>query len=79
MTVTESLMKIFVVDDDPAARMLAKSEIVDLQADVREFADGESCLAAIAEAPDILVLDIEMPGTDGIAVCRAIRCHADRL
>ena len=73
MTVTESLMKIFVVDDDPAARLLAKSEIVDLQADVREFADGESCLAAIAEAPDILVLDVEMPGADGIAVCRAIR------
>ena len=41
---------------------------------VRHVADGAAALAAIAERrPDVLVLDIMMPKTDGITVCRTIR------
>ena len=41
---------------------------------VRHVADGAAALAAIAERrPDVLVLDIMMPKTDGIIVCRTIR------
>ncbi len=66
-------MRIFVVDDDPSARMIARFQIEPLAIEVREFADGASCLGALNDAPDIVILDVEMPGIDGIAVCRAIR------
>ena len=77
MAMTEQTMKVFVVDDDPSARMIAQFQIEHLDVDVREFADGASCLAALGEAPDIVILDVEMPGMDGIAVCRAIRAEGN--
>jgi CheY-like chemotaxis protein len=66
-------MKIFLVDDDPSARLIATFELERFAADLREFSDGETCVAALDADPDVVVLDIEMPGMDGIAVCRAIR------
>lgn len=71
----EQNMKVFVVDDDPAARMINTHQLQASGVEIREFADGDSCLAAIGagDAPDIIVLDVEMPGTDGIAVCRTLR------
>src|SRR5437588_7489060 len=42
--------------------------------DVRAAADGGAALAAIERsAPDALVLDLAMPGLDGLAVCRRLR------
>ncbi|MFA6312699.1 MAG: response regulator [Sterolibacterium sp.] len=70
---TEPAPKIFIVDDDPSARMVATFQMEGSDARIREFGDGDSCLAALDEGPDIVILDIEMPGTDGIAVCRGIR------
>ena len=70
---TEHALKIFVVDDDPSARLIASFPLEKLGARVREFADGKTCLDALDDTPDIIVLDIEMPDIDGIAVCRGIR------
>lgn len=66
-------MKIFVVDDDPMARMIAVDLLSELQFEAREFADGAALLAALDEMPDLILLDIEMPGMDGIAACQAFR------
>lgn len=74
---SEQAMKVFVVDDDPTARMIAKFQMEELDVAVSEFAEGASCLAALGEAPDIIVLDVEMPGMDGIAVCKAIRAEGN--
>ena len=66
-------MKIFVVDDDPAARMIAADQLNQPAYEVLELDSGEALLAAMQEAPDLVLLDIEMPGIDGIAACRALR------
>ena len=78
MTDTRTL-RVLVVDDEPLAverlqLLLARSEGVTL---VGTAADGEAALR-IAEAvkPDLLLLDIAMPGMDGIEVARALAASA---
>ncbi len=66
-------MKIFVVDDEPIARMIVLDQLNDPHYAVREFSDGASLLAAMEDQPDLILLDIEMPGMNGIAACRALR------
>ena len=65
---------ILVVDDDaPIRRMLARTLAAEGH-DVSSAADGGSALAAVERAvPDLLVLDVAMPGLDGFAVCRRLR------
>lgn len=69
---------ILVVDDEePLARVVASY----LQAegfDVRLAFDGLDAVAAAREArPDLIVLDLMLPGIDGIEVCRQVRTFSD--
>lgn len=77
MNSPEQPFHIFIVDDDATARMVAMAACDAPSCAVREFPDAASLLAALedfdAVAPDLILLDIEMPGTDGIAACRALR------
>ncbi len=72
-----SQRRVLVVDDDPT---IADSVAVRLRAegfDVQTAADGPSAVAASRTGhPDLVVLDIMMPGFDGLEVCR--RIQADR-
>ena len=66
--------RILVVDDDaPVRRMLART----LEAEGHEVTavgDGGQALAEVARStPDAVVLDVAMPGMDGLAVCRRLR------
>lgn len=70
---TEPSFKIFVVDDDAVARMIAIDCLGDPLYQIEEFDNGEACLAAQDQEPDLVLLDINMPGMDGIAVCRELR------
>ncbi|MGZ4359910.1 MAG: response regulator transcription factor [Gaiellaceae bacterium] len=65
---------ILVVDDDaPIRRMLGRTLEAEGYA-VRLAADGGSALAEVERwAPDLIVLDVAMPGLDGLAVCRRLR------
>ena len=65
---------ILVVDDDaPIRRMLERTLTADGY-EVALAADGGEALASIERsAPDMLVLDVTMPGLDGLDVCRRIR------
>ena len=63
-----------VVDDDaPIRRMLVRTLTAE-GFEAKAAADGGAALAAIEEsAPDVLVLDVSMPGLDGLDVCRRVR------
>lgn len=69
---------VLVVDDDPHIRDLLTFALQKAGLATREAADGEAALAEIAaHAPDLVVLDINMPRMDGIEVCRRIRAQGD--
>jgi two-component system response regulator MprA len=65
---------ILVVDDDaPIRRMLGRT-LDSAGYDVAFAVDGGDALASLERSvPDLLVLDVAMPGVDGIAVCRRVR------
>ncbi len=68
------MARVLVVDDDETVREVVVSYLRAAEHDVREAADGESALAAMREqAADLVVLDLMMPGMDGLEVCRRLR------
>jgi len=64
-----------VADDDPAVRLLCEQSLErTAEFEVASFANGAALLDELAERrPDIVLLDVEMPGIDGYETCRAIR------
>jgi putative two-component system response regulator len=65
---------VLVVDDGSADRQLAQAYLAGLDCDVRLAPDGASALQQIqAEPPDLVLLDVQMPGMDGYEVCRRIK------
>jgi DNA-binding response OmpR family regulator len=67
-------MKVLVADDDPDLLDLVAYALSQTGYLVVKAADGNAALTAFeAEAPDLLVLDINMPGQTGFEVCAAIR------
>jgi len=68
-----------VVDDDPSVRE-ALALLLDLNGfDVATAIDGREAMRALtAEPPDAVILDVLMPGLDGLEVCRRMRAVGDR-
>jgi two-component system response regulator len=74
---------IFIVDDSPIDIELTTIalQVTGRQLNVRSATDGKSALAMLRngdELPALILLDIKMPGMDGVEVLREIRAH-DRL
>lgn len=68
---------IFVVDDQPAFRAALEKVLSRMQHRVRCFQSGEELLAAVEhDPPDLILLDLKMPGMDGIQVLEALRSKA---
>lgn len=72
------MLKILVVDDELKIARLVRDYLIEAGFDVATASDGPG---AIAEArslkPDLIVLDIGLPGLDGLDVTRAIRKYSD--
>src|ERR1700757_310609 len=70
--------RIIVVDDQPKIRRFMRTTLVAEGYEVDEAKTGEEALESIRELrPDLVVLDMNMPGMGGLAACRAIRRDSD--
>jgi two-component system response regulator MprA len=72
-------MRLLVVDDDPSVRE-ALALVLDLNGfEVTTAGDGREAIRTLSVAPpDAVILDVLMPGLDGLEVCRRIRATGDR-
>jgi DNA-binding response OmpR family regulator len=69
-----------VVDDDPTVGDVVAAYLERAGFEVRRAADGATALAlASAEPPDVVVLDLMLPGIDGLEVCRRLRRDHPRV
>ena len=67
-------MRLLLVDDDPRLRNLLSATLDGFDLELEEAASADEADAAIARRlPDVVVLDIAMPGTDGLELCRRLK------
>jgi diguanylate cyclase (GGDEF)-like protein len=73
-TSTTKVNRILVIDDNPDTAQVTRDWFRDKPFDILEAPDGERGLAmAAADPPDVILLDLTMPGIDGIAVARQLK------
>lgn len=68
--------KVLVVDDEENIRMLVKFNLEKAGYEVLEASDGNKAIeTAVNSTPDIVILDLMLPGIDGLEVCRNLKRH----
>jgi two-component system cell cycle response regulator DivK len=66
--------KVLIVDDNRASRDLVRAILKTVRCDIIEAAHGQEALDLIQQQrPDLVLLDVDMPGLDGLAVVKKIR------
>jgi two-component system, OmpR family, KDP operon response regulator KdpE len=69
---------VLVVDDEPQLRRVMRATLTDLGYSVMDARTGEEALDKVRqETPDLILLDLNMPGIGGLETCRAIRSTTD--
>ncbi|MFQ5599091.1 MAG: response regulator [Candidatus Krumholzibacteriia bacterium] len=75
-TATQEQSRILVVDDEENLRNILVFQLRGEGFEVRGLGRGDETLpAALSWKPDLVLLDLMMPGMDGFGVCRALRGH----
>jgi two-component system response regulator MprA len=75
---TDEPARILVVDDDPRLAASVRRALAYEGHRVEVAADGPAALAAARDRlPDLVVLDLMLPGMDGVEVCRRLRAASD--
>src|SRR6185295_15859332 len=73
-------MRVLIVDDDRSLREALRRALMLGGYDTVSVASGEEALTQVGKAsPDALVLDIGLPGLDGLEVCRRLRADGNRV
>ena len=71
---------VLIVDDESMARTLLRLMLVRAGFNVSEAEDGYDALEKVRKnRPDIVLLDVMMPGMDGFAVCESLRSNPETL
>ena len=71
--------KILVIEDEPGIRLALHDELQFEGFDVEQASDGPAGLAAILTSPpDLVVLDLMLPGSNGFEICREVRTRGLR-
>ena len=74
MTFSRKPPTILIIEDDPVSRNLLKNIFRNEGYEIRETADGIKGLEmALIDPPDLICLDIILPGLSGYEVCRSIK------
>jgi two-component system KDP operon response regulator KdpE len=74
------IQKIMVVDDESQMRRVLRAALAVHGYEVIEAASGEEALNTLnMESCDLVLLDLNLPGIDGIDTCRAIRANSDTV
>jgi C4-dicarboxylate-specific signal transduction histidine kinase len=72
--------RVLVVDDDPVNRVVLEALLVEAQYTVFQAEDGPQALAEIDRLdPDVVLLDLTMPGMSGVEVCRRLRENGSQI
>ena len=80
LVIVERVADLLLVDDDPPIRRMLERTLTAEGYSVEAAADGGAALAAIERnVPDAIVLDVSMPGIDGLAVTRRVRAKGLRV
>jgi diguanylate cyclase (GGDEF)-like protein len=70
--------RILIADDDPTSRLVLAAALEKAGYEVRTANNGfEATEAATREHPDLILLDMMMPGRDGLEVCRILKAQED--
>lgn len=69
---------IYIADDEKNIRELIESFLIEAGHEVRSFETGDALLKEMEkEEPNLVILDVMMPGTDGFSACTKIRKHSE--
>jgi DNA-binding response OmpR family regulator len=75
-----TMARVLVVDDDVTVREVVVTYLRAADHDVAETGDGEQALSMLRDNPaDLVVLDLMLPGIDGLEVCTRLRSRGDDL
>ena len=74
------MARILIVDDEQHLRLLYRTELEAAGYEVSELSSGAGLLETIDDVhPDLVILDIKMPGANGLELLQSIRNHHDRI
>lgn len=70
--------KILIVDDSATDRALIREALEPEGFDITSASDGESAIQSVADLkPDVVLLDVVMPGENGFKICRRLKKSAE--
>jgi DNA-binding response OmpR family regulator len=74
------MSRVLIVDDEPAIVLAVRDELLFEGLEVESSSDGDSAVrTALAWQPDVLLLDLMLPGINGFDVCRKLRPELPEL